>query len=190
MKTVTLRRVLLPGAATLLALAAACGTDGGDGGDTGPSAAFNEADVAFTQDMLMHHQQALEVAELAQTRAQDAALSEVASSIAATLEPQITTMNGWLAAWGEPAQPEGGHDGMSMPGMATEDEMAALMEASGVEFDRMFARMMIAHHGGALQMCQDVQTQGMNQDVNDLATTIEEQRSAELATLEEIIDRL
>jgi uncharacterized protein (DUF305 family) len=54
----------------------------------------------------------------------------------------------------------------------------------------MFTRMMIAHHGGAVQMCQDVQTEGANAEVTALATTIEQQQSDELATLEGINDRL
>jgi uncharacterized protein (DUF305 family) len=195
MRKIVLRRVWLPGAAALLALAltAGCGTDGdGDEGTATPTtgAGFNEADVAFTQNMLMHHQQALEMAEQAETAASDPELAELAAGIAANLEPEITTMTGWLTTWGEPMEPAGGHEGMSMPGMASEDEMAALVEASGVEFDRTFTRMMVAHHGGAVQMCQDVQSQGINVDVAGLAATIEQQQSDELETLEGILDQL
>lgn len=198
MKMTTVYGRLLPVAAVLLALAivAGCGTDNGNGesdtaGDASPAGTdFNEADVAFAQNMLMHHQQALGMAELAETTASDPELAELATGIAATLEPENTTMTDWLTAWGEPAEPAGGHAGMSMPGMASEDEMAALAEASGVDFDRMFTQMMIAHHGGALQMCQQVQTEGANGDVEALAATIEQQQSDELETLEGIQDRL
>ena len=182
-----------------LALAAGCGSDNGDGdgGDAatspapGAEAEFNEADVAFAQGMLMHHEQALEMAELAGTAA-DPELADLASQMSATLEPQITTMTDLLTAWGEPTEMDMDMPGMDMsvPGMASEDEMAALSEASGAEFDRMFAQMMVSHHGGALQMCQEVETGGVNPDVQGSAATIQEEQSAELDTLETVLDRL
>ncbi|MPZ29056.1 MAG: DUF305 domain-containing protein [Micromonosporaceae bacterium] len=197
MNTMTLRWALLPGAAALLALAlsAGCGTDNGDEDTTPPAAAggeaeFTEADVAFAQNMIVHHQQALEMAELAETRAENPELAQLASEVATAQEPEITTMTDWLTAWGEPVEPPAGHEGMAMPGMASEDEMAALAAADGVDFDRMFTRMLIAHHDGAVQMARDVQAEGVNDDVNALAATIEQDQSAEVETLEGILDRL
>lgn len=51
-------------AASLLTLAA-CGNDD----ETGGGAAHNDADVTFAQQMIPHHQQAIEMSELAETRA-------------------------------------------------------------------------------------------------------------------------
>jgi uncharacterized protein (DUF305 family) len=197
MNTITLRRALLPGAAAVLALtlAAGCGSDNGDGGDaTSPvpaaGAEFNEADVAFAQGMLVHHEQALEMAEMAGTAAADPELAELASQLSATLGPQITSMTDLLTVWGEPTEMDMDMPGMSMPGMASEEEMAALSETSGAEFDRMFTQMMVSHHGGALQMCQEVETGGVNPDVRELAATVKEEQSAQLDTLETMLDRL
>jgi len=84
-----------------------------------------------------------------------------------------------------------GMDDMSgMPGMASEAELAQLKAVTGVEFDRMFARMMIAHHNGALQMCRDVKAQGASPEAKTLAATIEEAQAAEVITLQTILDRL
>ena len=198
--TMTVRRILGVGiAATTAVVLAACGGNSADHGSMGSSATpgttgFNDADVNFVQMMIPHHEQAVEMAELAVGRANDPEIKEIAAQVMSAQEPEITTMTGWLTAWGKPAT--GGHEmpGMSgtegMPGMASEQEMAQLENASGVDFDRMFARMMIAHHNGAIQMARDVSTQGINPDVKALASAIEQSQAAEVTQLEAILDRL
>jgi uncharacterized protein (DUF305 family) len=49
---------------------------------------------------------------------------------------------------------------MMMPGMLTDDEMAALDKARGSEFDRLFLQGMIRHHGGAIDMVTDLLSHG------------------------------
>jgi uncharacterized protein (DUF305 family) len=201
MRSITVRRILVAGlAATTALFVAACGGNGADheamGSTTPPPGAtgFNEADVNFVQMMIPHHEQAVEMAELAESRASDPEVKQIAAQVLAAQEPEITTMTGWLTAWGVPAT--GGHEmpGMSgtegMPGMASEQEMGQLEAATGVDFDRMFARMMIAHHNGAIQMARDVSTQGMNPEVKALASAIEQSQAAEVTQLEAILDRL
>ncbi|MEH1130587.1 DUF305 domain-containing protein [Micromonospora sp. CPCC 206061] len=203
----SMRRALLTGAAALatIALAAGCG-DGDDMGgmnhggssQTSPSAstaaAFNDADVQFAQMMIVHHQQAVEMATLADTRAKDAELKQLATQIKAAQEPEITTMTGWLTAWGQStAAPDGGHNmpGMNeMPGEMSEEDMKKLEAASGTEFDRMFVQMMVAHHNGAIQMARDEQQKGSNTDAKALAAAIEKTQTAEVEKLQSILDRL
>jgi uncharacterized protein (DUF305 family) len=200
MRSTTVRRALLAGATftAALILAAGCGDDNGyegsSGGSTtptGPAAAqFNEADVAFAQNMIVHHEQAIEMAALAQTRASDQELVEVADQIRQAQGPEITTMTDLLTAWGRPVEPSGGHEGMTMPGMAAEHEMAALEQSSGVEFDRMFTELMIAHHRGAVEMAGEVQNSGVNLAIEALAATVEQDQQTEIEQLEGIQDRL
>ncbi len=71
----TLTAVLL--AASLLALAA-CGNDEND-----TTAGHNDADVTFAQQMILHHQQAIEMAELAETRADSQEVKDLAADIEA-----------------------------------------------------------------------------------------------------------
>jgi uncharacterized protein (DUF305 family) len=205
-RVITPRRVLLSGVAmvTTLALAAGCGGDdmGGmnHGGSGSPSAAatssgtFNDADVQFAQMMIPHHQQAVEMATLAETRASDPEIKQLATQVKAAQDPEIKTMTGWLTAWGQStAAPGGGHNmpGMtSMPGMMSDEEMAKLEAAKGTEFDRMFAQMMIAHHNGAIQMAKDEQQNGANAEAKALAATIEKTQTDEVAKLQAILDRL
>jgi uncharacterized protein (DUF305 family) len=200
------RRTLLTGAAALASIALAVGC--GDGDDTGgmnhggssqpaasaSSSTFNDADVQFAQMMIVHHQQAVEMATLADSRAGDPELKQLAAQIKAAQAPEITTMSGWLTAWGEPtAEPGGGHNmpGMgSMPGEMSDEDMAKLEAAKGTEFDRMFTQMMVDHHNGAIQMARDEQQKGANGDAKALAATIEKTQTDEVAKLQAILARL
>jgi uncharacterized protein (DUF305 family) len=194
-------RVLLAGVASVavIALAGACGGDspsgmnhgGGDPTSADPSVAtFNDADVAFAQNMISHHQQAVQMADLAATRANDPELKELASQIKAAQAPEIQLMTGWLNAWGYPSTPAGGHGGMSMPGMMSDADMNNLTAATGPAFDRMFAEMMIEHHNGAIQAARDHVSRGAEPAAKRLATTIEQTQAREVATLQQILDRL
>jgi uncharacterized protein (DUF305 family) len=201
-RTITVGHALLA-LATLstVALAACGGTHGTDHSSTGqpttsasPGATFNDADVAFAHNMIPHHQQAVEMATLAESRASDPEIKQLAATIKAAQAPEIATMTGWLTAWGQPtAAPSGhgmsgGHGGMS--GMMSAEEMAQLNAASGVDFDRMFARMMIAHHNGAIQMARDEETNGTNPVAKALAAQIMKSQSAEVDQLQKVLDRL
>jgi uncharacterized protein (DUF305 family) len=213
MNRTMVRSALLTGAAALAALAlAACGGGGMGGMNHGGSpsatasstavATFNNADVAFAQMMIPHHQQAVAMATLAETRAQDNELKQLAAQIKAAQDPEITTMTGWLAAWGQPttsssASSMPGMPGMSsmpgtssMPGMMSDQDMAKLEAAKGTAFDRMFAQLMIAHHNGAIAMARDEQAKGANPQAKALAVTIEKTQTAEVAKLQQILNRL
>lgn len=197
-----MRRPLVSVAA-LFALVAIAGCSGGestgtaDNATAGTSASssaastqFNDADVMFAQMMIPHHEQAVEMADLAATRVKSAELKEVAAGIKAAQAPEIATMAGWLTAWGKPRDAAGGHQMHgtdAMPGMVSDKDMAALKAASGPDFDRMFARLMIAHHNGAIQMARTVQSEGGNPDVKKLAAAIEKTQAAEVQTLQAFV---
>jgi uncharacterized protein (DUF305 family) len=203
-RTALCRHVLLAGVAGVAALmlVAGCG-DGGDmsgmdhgSGATGATAApasgatFNDADVSFAQNMIPHHRQAVQMAELAASRASDPEIKQLAAQMKAAQDPEIKTLTGWLTAWGRPTEPPRGHDAMAMPGMMSDADMTKLAAASGKDFDRMFAEMMIAHHKGAIQMARDEQARGTNPDAKALAATIERTQADEVSRLERILDRL
>lgn len=153
-----------------------------------PSATFNDADVMFAQMMIPHHEQAVEMADLAPTRAADPEIKELAVQIKTAQDPEIRTMKGWLTEWGK-AAPEGGM-GHDMPGIMSEKEMTKLKAAKGAEFDKLFAQLMIAHHKGAIEMARTQQSDGSNPQAKELAKTIETTQQAEVEELQKILDRL
>ncbi|MCF6468277.1 DUF305 domain-containing protein [Nonomuraea sp. MG754425] len=189
-------------AAGALALVAACGANGDsmaghEPASAGPPTAtttaqpagtFNAADVMFAQMMIPHHEQAVEMAGLASTRAGDPEIKELAAKIKAAQDPEIQTMKGWLSAWGKSAPDDGmGHD---MPGVMSEEDMTELEAAGGAEFDKLFAQQMIAHHEGAIEMARTEQRDGSNPQAMELAKTIETTQQVEVEQLRKILGRL
>jgi len=106
----------------------------------------------FARDMVPHHRQAVEMATLAETRASDRRVKDLAARIRKAQDTEITTMAGWLTGWGQPVPPpDAGHTAHG-PGMMNHADMEDLKAASGKAFDRMFCDLMIRHHQGALEM--------------------------------------
>ncbi|MFI6905083.1 DUF305 domain-containing protein [Nonomuraea sp. NPDC050394] len=152
------------------------------------SAAFNDADVMFAQMMIPHHRQAVEMADLAPGRAADKEIKDLAAKIKAAQDPEIQTMRGWLQEWGKPL-PTGGMD-HAMPGIMSEEDMKKLAAAKGAAFDRMFAKLMIAHHNGAIDMARTEVRQGADPEAKELAKAIETAQQAEVAQMRALLERL
>jgi uncharacterized protein (DUF305 family) len=164
------------------------GSDASASSSTGTEAGFNDADVAFASAMLPHHEGAISMTELALARAADPRVLDLADRIEAAQAPEIVTLTGWLADWG--ADDEGGMDhGEDMGGMSEED-MAALMNASGTEFDRLFLTRMIAHHRGATAMAELEAANGQNADAIALAESIRDSQAGEIAEMKALLTEL
>jgi uncharacterized protein (DUF305 family) len=152
---------------------------------------FNDADVTFATQMIPHHRQAVEMADIATTKATTPAVKQLATAIKAAQDPEIQQMSGWLTSWGKPvpSPDHGGHD-MSMPGMMTEDEMGQLGNATGTMFDRMWTQMMIKHHQGAVTMAKTEQATGKDTAAIALAKKIETAQNQEIATMQRLLGQL
>lgn len=203
------RRAALAGVAVtgVLALAACGGGDHpsdsghgmpGTGASTGAASAsaaagFDDDDVMFAQMMIPHHQQAVQMSELADGRAQDPQVKQLAAQIKAAQAPEIATMTGWLNAWGRPVpsgSPAAGHMDHGMPGMMSDADMAKLKAASGTEFDRQFVTMMIAHHEGAITMAKEEIASGVSAEAKAMAQQIVTAQQGEIDVMNKILARL
>ena len=124
---------------------------------------YSPADAQFMQDMIPHHHQALEMAELVADRTNRQELIDAAGRIDASQQDEIEFMQQWLRERGEPVPDPTDHDAMHtdhrMAGMATPQQMADLAAAQGAGFDRTFLQLMIAHHEGAVTMVEELQDQ-------------------------------
>jgi uncharacterized protein (DUF305 family) len=122
-------------------------------------ASYTGADVAFMQAMIVHHDQALAMARLVKDRTNTEELVDIAGRIEASQADEIAFMKDWLKERGEPLEDpqmkgHGAHLHHMMAGMASPDQMEALAQAKGTEFDRQFLTLMIAHHEGAIDMVE------------------------------------
>ncbi|MGW0041841.1 DUF305 domain-containing protein [Rhodococcus sp. NPDC003348] len=175
--------------------------------DDQPAApAAGSVDVGFAQDMIVHHNQAVEMAAISIANAADPMVRDLAYDILTTQQNQIGQMTGWLSLWDQPVATTdehmawmsdvGGHgDGhgttghgatttpapssAQMPGMATSEEMAALRQARGPEGDVLFLQLMLRHHQGGQPMMEYAAQHAEVQTVRDLAQTMVDTQASE-----------
>lgn len=150
------------------------------------TAEFSGADIMFAQMMIPHHQQAVDMGTLAETRAENPEVKALAATIKAEQAPEIEQMKGWLQAAG--ASTEMGHD-MGMGGMMTAAQMLALENSTGNAFDRLYVAGMIAHHQGAIQMAKMV-IGSANAEANALGEAIVESQTKQIEQLQQLLATL
>ena len=107
---------------------------------------YSPVDVRFMQDMIPHHHQAIEMAALVADRTNKPEVVDAAGRINASQADEIAFMQNWLEERGETAPNPTAHHAMhtdhTMAGMATPEQMQALADANGTEFDRQFLTLM------------------------------------------------
>ena len=179
-------------AVSMLTLLAACGSSTSSNAvtttieSTVDIVGFNDDDVMFAQMMVPHHEQAIEMADIALDPSVEAskAITDLAAQIKAAQDPEIAQMKSLLSTWGKPLAGDGGMDhGSMMDGMMSADEMDALGKLTGDAFDKAWAKGMFAHHQGAIDMANDVLANGTNIDINTLAKAIVSGQTAEIVVL-------
>jgi uncharacterized protein (DUF305 family) len=176
-------------ALTAAMLLAACGQAARETHNTPTPAKAqpNAADVAFVQNMIPHHQQAIEMAELVDARTDRPELTKLAGDITASQGAEISKMQGWLQAWGKSghsmdSMPGGDHG--AMPGMMSEADMTKLTGLRSTKFDLAFVDMMIMHHQGAIEMAQTELREGSLPEVKQLAQQVITAQQAEIQQME------
>ena len=160
--------------------------------DVPADADFNAADVEFAQGMIPHHEQAIEMAEIAldPTVGAGPEVLDLATRIQGAQDPEIDLMTEWLTTWGMPVQMDvsDGHNMDDMEGMMSAEQMDALAASTGAEFDQMWVQMMIEHHTGAISMADTVKADGKNPDVRVLADQIITAQQAEIDEMQQLLD--
>ena len=179
-----------------LLLLAACGSESNQQSTastqtdlTSSESSFNDADVMFAQMMIPHHEQAIELADIAldPTLMASEQVKTLASQIKLAQDPEIDLMTQWLTDWDQPLMDMSEEHDMSMDGMLSVDEIAALGELTGAEFDQAWATAMIAHHKGAIKMAKTVKEDGKSTPVQDLANLIVQEQQSEITVLETLL---
>jgi uncharacterized protein (DUF305 family) len=158
----------------------------------------NASDVDFATQMIGHHRQAVDMADLAATRAKSSDVKTLAAKIKGAQGPEISTMSEWLSSWGENVPMEMGDDmegmpmssGMNdMPGMMSSEDMSRLKKASGAEFDTMFLTMMVTHHQGAIAMAQNEKSKGAYGPAKSLADSVITDQTAEITQMNTLLGK-
>ena len=142
---------------------------------------YSSQDIMFAEMMIPHHQQAIEMSDLALENSKNPEVLALAQQIKNAQAPEIEEMKSWGAS-------SDAHMGHMMDGMLSEDEMADLKMATGPQFDGLFLEGMIKHHEGAIDMAEMV-VDSKRSDVAALAKAIIEAQRTEISTMKELLNR-
>ncbi len=168
-------------------------------------------DIGFSQDMTVHHLQAVEMAGWERDHTTDPVLAQLSTDIERTQNAQVGQMQGWLALWDAPALPLGGHMAWMadapgahahtgppdpttgavdrMPGMASTAELQALRGATGPDLDVLFLQLMLRHHQGGAEMLSYGAEYAAVPQVRNLAAQMLGSQASEIQYLQELLAR-
>ena len=183
---------------SLIVVLAACGSshnmDGMDKVESetemvGSSSDFNDEDVHFLQMMIPHHEQAIEMSDIAldPTIGASDVVKGLATQIKGAQDPEITQMNKWLTDLGKTEMDSSMDMSGKMDGMLTADQLMNLGTLRGAEFDSAWIKAMIGHHEGAVEMATVVIAKGSNSQVRILAEAIIIGQQKEIGTLKALL---
>lgn len=151
----------------------------------------NAADIAFAQNMIPHHRQAVDMAAMVPSRSTNPDVRVMATHISSDQQAEILTMTGLLAAWGAPIEADHGHHGdhgaMAMPGMIDDAALDQIRSMRGPAFDTLWITAMIDHHEGAITMAQTEIADGRNPDSIKLAELIINAQQREIAQMNNLV---
>jgi uncharacterized protein (DUF305 family) len=148
-----------------------------------PNAASQPYDLQFIDTMTNHHQGAIEMAEMALKKSNNAELRAFAQKIIDDQKKEIAQMKDWREKW-YAGKPEAVN--MQMPGMMDSmkmmagDEMKKMETASGKDFDVHFLDMMTPHHAGAVTMAKEALARAEHPEIKTLANQVIKEQEAEI----------
>lgn len=146
-------------------------------------------DVGFLQDMIFHHEQAIQIGLIGSDNASDHVVRHFAQEALVAQQYEIGYMTALLEDWGhgtgDPDRDSMVWMGMPtplavMPGIIDDDRMAEFRSTTGSEADRMFIELMNEHHRGGIHMAEDAAERAEDPRVRELAARMARNQAAEI----------
>ena len=149
------------------------------------------SDVAFLDQMTMHHRMAVDMARAAVTKASSPEVRRMAQQMVTDQEREIAQMQAWRQQWfPDEAAPDTTMSADDMAAMGMGMDMTMLDRATGAAYDRMFLQHMIPHHAGAVTMAAEAQMHSERTEIRDLAETIIAAQAKEIGDMQEMIEAM
>ena len=167
---------------TALLTLSGCASDSSNNSDV----ELSSVDEMFLEMMIPHHNQAVEMAHLAEKNTKNPEILKLAKAIDEEQHKEVELMSGWL---GKTSGHEHSHEGHTMDGMLSPEQMEALEKAKDTEFDKLFLEGMILHHEGAIEMTQMV-VESSNKEIRDLAESIISSQTAQIEQMKKLLASL
>jgi uncharacterized protein (DUF305 family) len=141
-------------------------------------------DVTFLENMVVHHQQALEMTTMVPGQSTDPALLALADHIAAQQRTELQGCQAQLLQWEAPSADSGEHDGApgqrAIPGMVDQATMEKLRGLHGPAFEKLWLQSMIEHHRGAITMAHNEIEHGQSPEAISIAQSLASRQQTEI----------
>jgi len=148
-------------------------------------APFDQTDVTFAAQLVSQHQQGVDLASSADSRAANAELKAWAKRFVETHEPEIAQASELLESWGQRPPEDPGLDG-NRPGKVTDADVGGLTALSGTAYDKRFVELMVRHHEGVLDTASQENAAGKNPRARELAGKLSRSQQDEIAELRKL----
>lgn len=148
--------------------------------ESAPNAASQPYDLQFIDTMIVHHQSAVTMAELALTNSNNAELKKFAQKIIDDQKKEINQMKEWREKW---FAGKASAINVEMPGMMSSMkgmDMGKMKTSKDKDFDLMFLDTMTPHHQGAITMSQEAPQKAEHPEIKTLANQIIKEQEAEI----------
>lgn len=144
-----------------------------------------DADVRFSQEMIPHHRQTIQLADLVDGRSEDPYVRDLAAKIKEDESHDIDLMSGWLRSWDVEVPPENDRAVHDMPGMLSATQISSLERRSGAAFDKLWLSVLGKHLNSGVQMAQVVIALGRHRPTTQLAEKMVTAQRAQIAEIGE-----
>lgn len=152
--------------------------------ESSPGAAEAPQELQFIDTMTVHHQGAVDMAQLVNTRTQRPEMKKLAQGIIDEQRKEIAQMKEWRAKWFGDAKPA---INMDFPGMRTGMggmDVTKLGSLKANEFDVEFLKQMIPHHEGAIEMAKALKGSDSYAELKELSENIIRSQTAEIEQMQ------
>lgn len=139
------------------------------------------AEQQFIEQMTSHHQDAIQMAQMAGVKAKNKQVRSLASGILTAQTKEVSAMKSWYRQWygkGMPtvaAMPGMMHDGINMTRLST-----------AADFDSEFISQMIPHHQSAVSMAREILAKAKHAEIKQLAADILDSQTLEIRELQQL----
>ncbi len=129
-------------------------------------------DKVFLASMIVHHQGAVQMAQMALTNAKHQEIKDLATNIVSAQNSEISQMKAWQTALGYTNNDSATQAVVSQMQSEMDGMMGQLNSKSGDAFDSAFLAQMIMHHQSAIDMSKPAATNAFQEEVKTLASNI------------------
>lgn len=132
----------------------------------------DQYDKIFLASMIVHHQGAVQMAQLARTNARHQEIKGLANNIVAAQNAEINQMQTWQTAWGYSNNDSSTQAVVKQMQSEMDSMMGSLNGKTVNDFDTAFLSAMIMHHLSAIDMSKPATTNASHEQVKILASNI------------------